>query len=73
MIGKGILIFGFLLIVVGTVVWLIESLSLPLGRLPGDIQMRGEGWSFSFPIVTCVVISVVLTVLLNVFLWFFRR
>ena len=67
MIGKWILIFGVVLIVVGAVVWLVESLGLPLGRLPGDIRMRGEGWSFSFPIVTCIVVSIVLTVLLNLF------
>ena len=73
MIGKWILIFGVVLIVVGAVVWLIESLGLPLGRLPGDIRMRGEGWSFSFPVVTCIVVSVVLTVVLNLLFWFWRR
>jgi hypothetical protein len=73
MSGKWILIFGVVLVLVGAVVWLVESLGLPLGRLPGDIRMRREDWSFSFPIVTCIVISVVLTVLLNVFCWFWRR
>ena len=73
MIGKWILIVGVLLVVVGAVVWLIETLGLPLGRLPGDIRMRGEGWSFHFPIVTCIVVSVVLTVLLNLLFWFMRR
>ena len=73
MIGKWILIFGVLLIVVGAVVWLIESLGLPLGRLPGDIRIRGQDWSFHFPIVTCIVVSVVLTVLLNLLFWFMRR
>jgi hypothetical protein len=70
MIGKWILIFGVVLVMVGAVVWLIESPGLPLGRLPGDIQMRGEGWSFSFPIVTCILASIVLTVLLNLLVWF---
>jgi hypothetical protein len=37
MIGKWILTFGVVLIVVGAAVWLIESFGLPLGRLPGDI------------------------------------
>jgi ABC-type branched-subunit amino acid transport system permease subunit len=69
MIGKWILIFGVVLVVVGAVVWLVESLGLPLGRLPGDIRMRG----FYFPIVTCIIASIVLTVLLNLLLWFFRR
>ena len=73
MIGRWILIVGVVLIVVGAVVWLIESLGLPLGRLPGDIRMRGEDWSFHFPIVTSIVVSIVLTVLLNLFFWFWRR
>ena len=42
---------------------------LPLGRLPGDIHVVKEGFSFHFPIVTCLVISVVVTILL----WIFRR
>lgn len=42
---------------------------LPLGRLPGDIHIVREGFSFHFPIVTCIVISVLLSVLI----WFFRR
>lgn len=61
---------GVLLTIIGALVWLVERLGLPLGRPPGDIRMRGEGWSLSFPIVTCIV---VLTVLANVLLWFFRR
>ena len=73
MIGKWILILGVVLVAVGAVVRLIETLGLPLGRLPGDIRMRGEGWSFHFPIVTCIVVSVVLTVLLNLLFWFMRR
>ena len=73
MIGKWILIFGVVLIAVGAAVWLVESLGLPLGRLPGDVRMRGEGWSFQFPSVTSIVVSNVLTVLMNLFFWIFRR
>ena len=73
MIGKWILIFGVVLILVGAVLWLVESLGLPLGRLPGDIRMRGEGWAFSFPSVTCIVVGIGLTVPLNLFFWFWRR
>jgi hypothetical protein len=43
MLGKWLVIFGVVLLVVGVVVWLVESLGLPLGRLPGDLRMRGEG------------------------------
>ena len=42
---------------------------LPLGRLPGDIRIVRDGFSFHFPIVTCIVVSIVLSLLL----WLFRR
>lgn len=42
---------------------------LPLGRLPGDIHVVKEGFSFNFPIVTCIVISLVVSLLI----WIFRR
>jgi hypothetical protein len=42
---------------------------LPFGRLPGDIHVVREGFSFHFPIVTCIVISIVVSVIL----WLFRR
>ena len=42
---------------------------LGLGRLPGDIRIESENGGFYFPIVTCIVISIVLSLIL----WFFRR
>jgi hypothetical protein len=42
---------------------------LPLGRLPGDIHIAREGFSFSFPVVTCIVVSI----LISLILWLFRR
>lgn len=42
---------------------------LPFGRLPGDIHVVREGFSFHFPIVTCIVISIIVSVIL----WLFRR
>jgi hypothetical protein len=42
---------------------------LPFGRLPGDIHVVREGFSFHFPIVTCIVVSIVVSVIL----WIFRR
>ncbi len=71
--GKWILIFGIVLVLLGAMIWLVESLGLPLGRLPGDVRMRGEGWSFYLPVMTCIVVSIVLTVLLNALFWFLRR
>ena len=42
---------------------------LPLGRLPGDIHVVRDGFSFSFPIVTCIIVSIVISFIL----WIFRR
>ena len=42
----------------------------PLGRLPGDIALKKENFTFFFPVVTCIVISIILTIILNLF---FRR
>ncbi len=42
---------------------------LPFGRLPGDIFIKREGFQFFFPLTTCVLISIVLTLLF----WLFRK
>ena len=58
---------GVLFLVAGVAwPWLMK---LGLGRLPGDINIERDGWSFHFPIVTSIVISLVLTLLL----WIFRK
>ena len=57
------------------IVFLVAGLAWPwlaklgLGHLPGDIQVERENYSFYFPIVTCLVISVVISLLL----WIFRK
>ena len=55
---------GVLLIVVGALVMLGEKLPIRLGRLPGDIVVRGKNSTFYFPVVTCIVISVVLSLVM---------
>jgi ribose/xylose/arabinose/galactoside ABC-type transport system permease subunit len=62
-----LIVLGVILVVAGVAwPWLRK---LPLGRLPGDIHVVREGFSFHFPIVTCIVISLVVSLLI----WFFRR
>jgi hypothetical protein len=56
-----LLIVGGILLVLAGFAWPVLS-RLGLGRLPGDIAIRGEHGSFYFPIVTCIVVSVVLSV-----------
>jgi hypothetical protein len=65
-LGRIILIIGVLLIVVGGLA--VLGVRLPFGRLPGDIAIEGERGGFYFPIVTMIVVSIVLTVLFNLFL-----
>jgi hypothetical protein len=71
-IGKALVAVGLVMAVLGAVLWLAGGkgwLSW-LGQLPGDIRIERETGSFHFPIVTCLVLSLLLTFLLNLF---FRR
>jgi hypothetical protein len=61
-LGKTLAIAGLALAAIGAVLWLGKG-----WRLPGDIYLERGNFSFGFPIVTCIVISIVLTVLLNIF------
>ena len=65
-LGKLLIGFGLVLVVVGGVVMLLGRANLPLGRLPGDIVFRGKHTMFYFPLATSVVVSVVLTILMYV-------
>lgn len=59
---------GVLLALAGLMLLLASKLGIPLGRLPGDIQAEGKGWSIHFPIVTCMVVSLLLTLIINFFM-----
>jgi hypothetical protein len=66
-VQKFLIILGLLLVAAGLAwPWLRR---IPFGRLPGDIHIVHEGFSFSFPIVSCIVASIVISLLL----WLFRR
>lgn len=65
-IGKLILGLGLALVVIGAVLILAGRVGVPLGRMPGDFVYRGKHATVYFPLVTCIVISVVLTVILYV-------
>ena len=63
-LGRTLIFLGLLLAVVGFVIIGLNRLHLPLGRLPGDINWRGRGWSVSFPLATSILVSIVLSLLL---------
>lgn len=67
-LGKFLVIAGLLIAAVGVLLWSGIGRGW-LGRLPGDINYSKGDFSFHFPIVTCLIVSVVLTLLL----WLFRR
>jgi len=64
--GKFIFIAGIVMALAGLVIWKTGGLG-GLGQLPGDISVRRPGVSFYFPITTCIIVSVVLTLLMRLF------
>jgi hypothetical protein len=69
-LGKMLLGFGAVMVLLGVVLLVAGNLSgkVPwLGRLPGDIHIERGSWSFYFPLATCLVLSLVLTLLFSLF------
>ena len=69
-IARALIGLALLLLLAGGVLFALSRLGLT--RLPGDIVIEGRNWKFFFPIVTSLVVSLVLTVLINVFSRFFK-
>jgi hypothetical protein len=65
-LGRTLVVLGVAVVVVGLVLMMAPSIPW-LGKLPGDVHVRGERFTFYFPIVTCLVVSVLLTVVVNLF------
>jgi hypothetical protein len=65
-LGRFLLIIGIVLVVIGGLA--VLGVRLPFGRLPGDIAIEGERGGLYIPIATMIIISVVLTLLANLFL-----
>jgi len=65
-IGKMLVFTGVVMIVVGLVFLFADRIPF-LGRLPGDISIQRERFSFYFPITTCIIISIILSILFAIF------
>jgi Protein of unknown function (DUF2905). len=65
-IGKTLLIFGLVLVLLGGVLILLPKIPW-IGKLPGDLFFKGEKVSFYFPITTCIIISILLTIIFALF------
>jgi hypothetical protein len=71
-IGKILLIVGGSIVILGLI--LIFSQHIPfLGKLPGDIFVKRDGFSFYFPIVTFLIVSLLITIIVNGILYFLHR
>jgi hypothetical protein len=66
--GKCLVIAGLAIAAIGALIWSGFGRGW-FGRLPGDIHYKGDNFSFYFPIVTCLLLSV----LISLALWFFRK
>ncbi len=60
--GKLLIVTGIILIIVGILIYVGKG--LPFGKLPGDISVKKDNFSFHFPIVTSLIISIILTLIL---------
>jgi hypothetical protein len=67
--GRVLITTGLVLVAVGLLFSFADRLPLKLGRLPGDIFTHGKNSSFYFPLTTCILLSVLFTLVL----WIFRR
>lgn len=63
--GKMLMLLGGILLTIGAL-WHFGGKIISFGRLPGDINVERENFSFHFPIVTSIIISIVLTIVINI-------
>jgi len=74
--GKWLMVTGAALIVVGGAVWLLSRVDF-LGRLPGDIRIKGKGFTFHYacliPLASSILLSILLTIVLNIVIRFLNR
>ncbi len=68
-LGRTLIVLGLLVAAIGVLISLGERLPIRLGRLPGDIILRGKHSTFYFPLATCLLISVILSLIL----WIINR
>jgi len=71
--GRYVMLGGVLLFLMGGAIFLSARFGFPLGRLPGDIRIEGTNGSFYFPLTSSILVSVVLTIVLNVIVRLFKK
>ena len=72
-IGRFLMLGGVILLLVGGGIYLSAKFGIPLGRLPGDIHIENGNFNFYFPLTSSILVSVVLTIVLNLISRFFKK
>lgn len=72
-IARWLVIGGIILILIGGGVYLASRFGIPIGTLPGDIRIERGNGLFYFPIVTSCLLSILLTIVLNIIIRFLNR
>ncbi len=72
-IARYLMLGGIVLFLVGGGIYFVSKLGIPLGRLPGDIRIEGANGSFYFPLASSILVSVVLTIVLNVIIRLWKK
>jgi hypothetical protein len=63
-LGKSLVLIGISIVLIGVLMWGFSSIPY-IGRLPGDIYVRRGNFSFYFPLATCILISIIATILFS--------
>ena len=72
-IAKILIFSGLFIAFVGVLLYLGGKIGIPFGKFPFDVNIQKEKYSIYFPIITCIVISIFLTIVFNLIFWFFRK
>jgi len=63
-LGKSLVLIGISIVLIGVLMWGFSSIPF-VGRLPGDIYVRRGNFTFYFPLATCILISIIATILFS--------
>ena len=72
-ISRYLMVGGIILFLIGGGIYLSAKFGIPLGRLPGDIHIEGKNGSFYLPLTSSILVSVVLTIVLNLTMRFLKK
>ncbi len=72
-LGKWLIFIGLGILLLGILFLLFGKMGLHFGKLPGDIAVNKEKFSLHFPVATCIIASILLTLIVNLLIWLFRK